>query len=208
SASGVTLSAISNSNSYVPEMRFTFPTSQSGIVVVTFAPGAWVPSQINGTYPFKATTNGSDSYTVDVTVTGAKSTVFMNANIPNDYSMERQQASSPTALTANPFTRSGYSFAGWATSPTGAAVYADGAQFNFFGPTSFNQSGAITQLFAVWTQGSGGSGGSGGSSSSTPEVLANTGIDKTTGISLLAGGLSLALVGAEMFMIARRKRSN
>jgi hypothetical protein len=205
SASGVTLSAISNSNSYVPQMKFTFPSSQSGIVVVTFATGAWVPPQINGTYPFKATTNGSDSYTVDVTVTGAKSTVFMNKNIPNDYSMERQQASSPTALTANPFSQSGYSFAGWATSPTGAVVYTDGAQFNFFGPTSFNQSGAITQLYAVWTQGSG---GAGGSSSSTPEVLANTGINSATGISLLAGGLSLALIGAEMFMIARRKRSN
>ena len=38
--------------------------------------------------------------------------------------------------------------------------------------------------------------------------LANTGINSATGISLLAGGLSLALVGAEMFMIARRKRSN
>ena len=45
-------------------------------------------------------------------------------------------------------------------------------------------------------------------SSNIPAELANTGINAGTGISLLAGGLSLALVGAEMFMIARRKRSN
>lgn len=46
------------------------------------------------------------------------------------------------------------------------------------------------------------------STSTMPAELANTGINSATGISLLAGGLSLALVGAEMFMIARRKRSN
>ena len=45
-------------------------------------------------------------------------------------------------------------------------------------------------------------------SSTIPAELANTGINTASGISLLAGGLSLALVGAEMFMIARRKRSN
>ena len=308
SASGVTLSAISNSNSYVPEMRFVFPATQAGVVIVTFASGAWVPPHINGTYPFKATTNGSDSYTVDVTVSGAQSTVMFTKNIPMDFAIVRQTASSPTALTANSFTRTGYTFSGWATSPSGPVVYADGAQFSFFGPTSFNQSGAMTQLYAVWTQGSGGGSGGGSSASaslslnattgqlvagstvgvsasglqstaaytvtveSTPQTigtgnavsgavstnvtlpsgleagwhtltftstasdgssvvskyyfkisasgtllstsstipaeLANTGINAGTGISLLAGGLSLALVGAEMFMIARRKRSN
>lgn len=45
-------------------------------------------------------------------------------------------------------------------------------------------------------------------SSAIPAELANTGVDSTSAILLLAGGLSLALVGAEMFMIARRKRSN
>ena len=45
-------------------------------------------------------------------------------------------------------------------------------------------------------------------SSTMPAELANTGINTASGISLLAGGLSLALVGAELFMIARRKRSN
>lgn len=38
--------------------------------------------------------------------------------------------------------------------------------------------------------------------------LANTGIDSVNGSLFLIGGLSLALVGAEMLMIARRKRNN
>ena len=42
-------------------------------------------------------------------------------------------------------------------------------------------------------------------SSTIPAELANTGVNPATGISLLVGGLSLALVGAEMFIIARRK---
>ena len=46
------------------------------------------------------------------------------------------------------------------------------------------------------------------STSTMPAELANTGINTDTGISLLAAGLSLALVGAELFLIARRKRSN
>jgi uncharacterized repeat protein (TIGR02543 family)/LPXTG-motif cell wall-anchored protein len=45
-------------------------------------------------------------------------------------------------------------------------------------------------------------------SSTIPAELANTGIDSTNGIMFLLGGLSLALIGAEMLMIARRKRSN
>lgn len=305
SASGVTLSAISNSNNYIPEMKFTFPSAQSGVVIVTFDSGAWVPPQINGTYPFKATTNGSDSYTIDVTVTGAQSAVFFSKNeVQFDMNRTTQRASSPTALTLNSFTRSGYSFSGWATSPSGPVVYADGAQFNFFGPTSYNQTGAVTQLYAVWTQGGGSGGGSAASANltinastgqlvagstvavvasglqatapyevvvrSTPQTigtgnavsgavntsvtlpagleagwhsltfsstaadgsamtsvayfkvsasgtllatsttipaeLANTGVDSASAILLLAGGLSLALVGAEMFMISRRKR--
>lgn len=41
-----------------------------------------------------------------------------------------------------------------------------------------------------------------------PTELANTGINTAAGIFLLVGGASLALVGAELLLIARRKRSN
>lgn len=94
-----------------------------------------------------------------------------------------QTASTSTALTANGFSRSGYSFTGWNTAANGSGnSYANGASYAFTSSTT---------LYAQWTA-----------------TLANTGISSSAGISLLAGGLSLALVGVEMNMIARRKRSN
>ena len=56
--------------------------------------------------------------------------------------MAPQTSSVPAALTLNTFTRTGYTFAGWSTTPTGAVVYADGATYNF--------SADIT-LYAQWT---------------------------------------------------------
>ena len=210
SASGVSLSAISNSNSYVPHMTFTFPSAQAAsVVTVIWASGAWIPPHIDGTYPFMATTNNSGgTYSVDVTVTGSQSTVMFDQNIPNQMGFSRQMASTPTALAANTFTRSGYYFAGWATSPSGAVVYQDGDTFNFFSPTQYQQSGATQSLYAVWSTTPVTPSNNSSSSTNSSQNLANTGINTASGISLLVGGLSLALVGAEMFMIARRKRSN
>ena len=48
-----------------------------------------------------------------------------------------------TALTANSYTRDGYSFAGWATSSSGSVAYADGANY------SINDGN--TTLYAQWT---------------------------------------------------------
>lgn len=47
-------------------------------------------------------------------------------------------------LTANAFAKSGYTFAGWATSSTGVVVYTDGA--------TFTMGAAGITLFAKWTQ--------------------------------------------------------
>ncbi len=47
-------------------------------------------------------------------------------------------------LTANAFTRTGYTFAGWATSANGNVVYTDGAEY------TMNTEGAT--LYAVWTE--------------------------------------------------------
>ena len=46
-------------------------------------------------------------------------------------SMASETANAPTPLTADSFTRTGYTFAGWGTSPAGGAAYADGATFPF-----------------------------------------------------------------------------
>ena len=48
-------------------------------------------------------------------------------------------------LTANTFTRIGYTFAGWATSANGNAVYADGANYTM-------QSADTVVLYAVWEE--------------------------------------------------------
>ena len=51
------------------------------------------------------------------------------------------------ALTANAFTREGYTFAGWATSPDGKAVYADKGKVK----NLTAEDTAIVALYAVWT---------------------------------------------------------
>jgi hypothetical protein len=62
----------------------------------------------------------------------------------NDSSGETttQVSSAPTALTLNSWTRLGYAFAGWSTSPNGlGTAYADGVNFDF---------GSDMTLFANW----------------------------------------------------------
>ena len=51
------------------------------------------------------------------------------------------------ALTANAFSRAGYTFAGWATSATGAKVYDDRQSVSNLS----SEQGAIVDLYAVWT---------------------------------------------------------
>ena len=64
-------------------------------------------------------------------------------------------------LSANTFTRSGYTFAGWAESATGSVIYEDGAEYIMGAESSY-------KLFAVWTANSNeilfdGNGATGGS---------------------------------------------
>ena len=69
-------------------------------------------------------------------------TVTFNAN-GGTGTMSPQTANVPTALTANAFTRTGYSFSGWNTAANGSGTpYADGATYSF--------SADIT-LYAQWT---------------------------------------------------------
>ena len=52
------------------------------------------------------------------------------------------------SLPTNAFTRTGYTFAGWATSPSGAVVYSDGQTVSSLASTS----GATVDLYAQWTE--------------------------------------------------------
>ncbi|HBU01591.1 MAG TPA: hypothetical protein DEB20_03380, partial [Acidimicrobiaceae bacterium] len=71
------------------------------------------------------------------------STVTFDANGGSGVMANQVVRSGTTAaLTANAFTRAGYTFAGWATSPTGSVAYANSA--------AFTAAGNVT-LYAVWT---------------------------------------------------------
>ena len=140
--------------------------------------------------------NTLDSATATLASAAPSYAIGYNGNGSTSGSVSSPSTSSGSlTLPANGFTKTNYTFAGWRVgNATSGTVYQPG--------DTVTVTGAVL-VYAQWTDAS-----SSGSSSSSSDSLANTGINSATGISLLAGGLSLALVGAEMFMIARRKRSN
>ena len=78
-------------------------------------------------------------------VSGTGYTVTFNAN-GGSGSMSAETDSSPTALTTNTYTRSGYAFTGWNTVSGGSGTaYADGASYPFT---------ASVTLYAQWGSGS------------------------------------------------------
>lgn len=89
-----------------------------------------------------------------------------------------QTASASGALTANGFSKAGYTFAGWNTAANGTGVaYADGASYPF---------SSSTTLFAQWTA-----------------TLANTGFD---GAPYLLVGNLLGVLGVAVLLIGARRR--
>ena len=74
------------------------------------------------------------------------STISFNANGGQGSMSSMSDKSGTFNLTANAFTKTGYSFAGWATSNSGAVVYANGASY------TVNQSNRGPKtLYAKWT---------------------------------------------------------
>ena len=87
------------------------------------------------------------SFAADITLYAqwtalANHTVTFNSN-GGTGTMSAQVANVPTALTANTFTRTGYTFSGWNTAADGAGTaYANGATYSF---------AADITLYAQWT---------------------------------------------------------
>ena len=79
----------------------------------------------------------ANTYTVKFAVNGGTGTMA-------DQTMTYDQSA---ALRANAFTRTGYTFTGWATSAGGAVAYADGASVKNLASAQ----GATVTLYAVWT---------------------------------------------------------
>jgi uncharacterized repeat protein (TIGR02543 family) len=122
-----------------------FPRSQSGSV--TLSPGTYTAS---ATFSGDGTTVGTANVSFSFTVTApppTSYTVTFDAN-GGSGSMSAQTASSATALTANTFTRTNYTFAGWNTLATGLGTsYSDQATYPFTSSTT---------LYAQWTYSGGG----------------------------------------------------
>ena len=72
--------------------------------------------------------------------------ITFNAN-GGEGSMEEQVVENSANLTANTFTRTGFTFAGWATSADGAVAYTDGSEI-----TATSDSKGPVTLYAKWTR--------------------------------------------------------
>ena len=104
----------------------------------TAANASGTPYANGATYPFTASTTLYAQWTALPTFT-----VTFNGNGSTGGSMANQVASSPTALSANAFTRTGYTFTGWNTAANASGTpYANGATYPFT---------ASTTLYAQWT---------------------------------------------------------
>ena len=141
-----------NSEVYVQGMASSstaWPASTTW--TVTFAANTVIlpnaPTMPVGTGTFVAAQGGADydSGLSQVALTGyvaPASTVTFDAN-GGTGAMANQVASAETQLTANVFSRSGFTFAGWNTAADGTGTtYADGASYRF---------GRSTTLYAQWT---------------------------------------------------------
>jgi uncharacterized repeat protein (TIGR02543 family) len=118
------------SNSFTKN-GFTFggwSATQNGSLV--YADGASYPFSSSTTLYAIWTANSPTSFTVTFDATDGTG------------SMNPQSASSAAALNANTFTRSGYTFAGWATTRNGSVAYANLASYPFTSSTT---------LYALWT---------------------------------------------------------
>lgn len=136
-------------------VSFTFPTAHiNAVSELEFAFGlsADDPGSSGASYALdfgQGRTWGARTMDTEVTLNfnqapSPQDTVIFEAN-GGSGTMANQRAAATTALTSNAFTRTGFTFSGWATSSNGQVVYADGANFTFTAGT------AITPLYAIWT---------------------------------------------------------
>lgn len=153
--SNLQVSGVASSNFYVPGMLQISSTSgnsmvtdidMNGTVRVELAAGAWdlaAGAATNRGWVVQVLSSSAiqgNAYTTTNTVT-----FDGNGAVEADY-FQTQNIGASAALSANQFTRSGYTFAGWATSQSDA----DAGTVAYTGGQSFTFSSSPT-LYAVWT---------------------------------------------------------
>lgn len=138
-----------------PDGQFAYAVLKSRKVAVIDVATDTVASTVTGLFSGYAwgaaiTPDGSKLYTTDITVNTMSVvtfpapiyTVTFDAN-GGTGAMTAQDASAATALSANTFSRTGYTFSGWNTAANGSGVaYADAATFPFTGSAT---------LYSQWT---------------------------------------------------------
>lgn len=170
--------------SFVVVERSLTPFAAGDVASVTFSANS---INVGSSRDFMLTFAGTGGAPVDTgtaVLSGGvtNSTVSFNAN-GGTGAIADQVASAAAPLTANVFSRSGFTFAGWNTAADGTGTaYADGASYDF---------AASTTLYAQWTP-----------------VLALTGIDATGYVASVVVLLFLGagLVGLQA--VSRRKAVN
>jgi uncharacterized repeat protein (TIGR02543 family)/LPXTG-motif cell wall-anchored protein len=169
-----------------------FNQSTSGVQAnatwtITIAAGALTMGNGTNVTFFVSTSDGAnnnptirDTGSAPLAFAGSgSSTVTYNSN-GGSGAMANQSASTSTALSANAFTRSGYTFSGWNTAANGSGTaYADGASYAF---------SSSTTLYAQWTP-----------------TLATTGIDSKP---YLYTAFAFAIAGAALMLLSSRRKQN
>jgi uncharacterized repeat protein (TIGR02543 family) len=128
----------------------------------TIAAGGGTAYANGATYPFTANVTLYAQWTLN-----SNETVTFNAN-GGTGTMANETENTPTALTTNTFTRTGYNFEGWNTIAGGSGTeYANNATYPFT---------ASATLYAQWAAvGSGGGGGGGGGTTGVILTVTGTG---------------------------------
>ena len=162
---GFTTTVVDNGGSLKGNIKTYYPSSKSQSVAIgenkktgstlTGYTVAWADTTHSATLPtattsaltIPATTYGNisltptwNTHTYTIKYNGNGSTGGSTANSTHTYGVAKE-------LTANGYTKTGYTFAGWATSANGAVVYKDKQSV-----TSLTaENGATIELFAKWT---------------------------------------------------------
>jgi uncharacterized repeat protein (TIGR02543 family) len=141
---------------YAASTATAVPGSTPGFTYSTTAEGNLIASNDalspNSVYaPTASETPASNNTSIAAifaaTPTANQYTVTFNGNGATGGSMANEVASSPTALSANAFTRTGYTFTGWNTVANGTGTaYANGATYPFT---------ASATLYAQWSSSTG-----------------------------------------------------
>ena len=142
----------------------TAPINSSGLTIT--ADGSTYSFNANGTPTVQGTPN--PSFSVGFSANGGTG------------GMASETDNAPTALTADGFTRAGYTFAGWNTAANGSGTaYANGATYGFTANATLYAQWKANPSFTVSFVANGGTGGMGSETHNVPAPLTPDGFTRS-----------------------------